>query len=96
MILFFLNFDFRVEINADIKIRLLRYYCLRVVQESETTSKLYFCTDNAMTYHGEDEQWLEIDNSLIPGVEMLQKKYPEFIGEIRYTKSYLSLIFSSV
>ncbi|XP_066249895.1 ribosomal oxygenase 1 [Euwallacea similis] len=69
----------RVEISPDVRLRLLRYYALRVVQESSTTSKIYFCTDNAKTYHGEEEQWLEIDNSLIPGIEALQKSYPKFV-----------------
>ncbi|CAG9770864.1 unnamed protein product [Ceutorhynchus assimilis] len=69
----------RCEITPEIKIRLLRYYALRVVQESDTTSKIYFCTENAKTYHGEDEQYLEINNSLIPGIQMLQKEYPEFV-----------------
>ncbi|XP_050311214.1 ribosomal oxygenase 1 [Anthonomus grandis grandis] len=68
----------RVEISTETKVRLLRYYALRVVQEADT-SKLYFCTDNAKTYHGEEEQWMEIDDMLIPGVEMLQKSYPDFI-----------------
>ncbi|XP_066140396.1 ribosomal oxygenase 1 [Euwallacea fornicatus] len=69
----------RIEISPEVRLRLLRYYALRVVQESSKTSKIYFCTDNAKTYHGEEEQWLEIDNSLIPGIEALQKSYPEFI-----------------
>lgn len=67
----------------EVKIRLFRYYALRVVTATSTTSRIYFCTDNAKTYHGEDEQWLEIDNSLIPGLTMLQKIYPEFVGKIR-------------
>lgn len=71
-----------MEIGGDVKIRLLRYYALRVVKESSSTSKIYFCTDNAKSYHGEEEQWLEIDNLLIPGLAMLQKQYPEFVGKM--------------
>lgn len=70
-----------MEIGPEVKVRLLRYYALRVVKEADC-SKIYFCTDNAKTYQGEDAQWLEIDNSLIPGLEMLQKQYPEFVGKI--------------
>lgn len=71
-----------MEIGLEVKIRLLRYYALRVVK-GVGCSKIYFCTDNAKTYQGEEEQWLEIDNSLIHGVEKLQKQYPEFVGKIR-------------
>lgn len=70
----------RIEIDLDTKIRLLRYYAIRLVKDGDTY-KLFYCTDNAKIYHGEEEQWLEIDSSLIPGVATLQKKYPEFIGK---------------
>ncbi|KAJ8926428.1 hypothetical protein NQ314_021216 [Rhamnusium bicolor] len=67
----------RVEIGMDTEIRLLRYHCLRLVLED--TPKIYYNTDNAKVYHGEEEQFLIIDNELIPGIEKLQNSYPEFV-----------------
>ncbi|XP_076275972.1 bifunctional lysine-specific demethylase and histidyl-hydroxylase NO66 [Rhynchophorus ferrugineus] len=69
----------RFEISSDVSVRLLRYYVVRVVKE-EDSYKLYYCTENAKSYHGEEEQWLEIDSALVIGIEVLQKKYPEFIS----------------
>ncbi|KAL1494507.1 hypothetical protein ABEB36_010094 [Hypothenemus hampei] len=69
----------RVEITPEVRVRLLRYYALRIVQETSTNVKIYFCTDNAKSYHGEEEQWLEIDEKLIPAMQMLLKKYPDFL-----------------
>ncbi|KAJ8984383.1 hypothetical protein NQ317_003531 [Molorchus minor] len=68
----------RVEIGMDTEVRLLRYHCIRLVIEDDTP-KIYYNTDNAKVYHGEEEQVLAIDHQLIPGVEILQKSYPEFI-----------------
>ncbi|ERL95133.1 hypothetical protein D910_12403 [Dendroctonus ponderosae] len=88
----------RVEITPEIEIRLLRYYALRVVKDSTTTSKLYFCTHNDKVYHGEEEQWLEISNSLLPAIEVLQKSYPNFVVAdslpIEDETAKLSLVFS--
>ncbi|CAH0560476.1 unnamed protein product [Brassicogethes aeneus] len=69
----------RVEIGLDTKIRLVRYYGLRVVKENEQVSKIYYSCDNDKVYHGEEPQWLEIDNGLIPAMEKLQSIYPDFI-----------------
>ncbi|ENN77813.1 hypothetical protein YQE_05697, partial [Dendroctonus ponderosae] len=88
----------RVEITPEIEIRLLRYYASRVVKDSTTTSKLYFCTHNDKVYHGEEEQWLEISNSLLPAIEVLQKSYPNFVVAdslpIEDETAKLSLVFS--
>lgn len=62
----------------DTEVRLVRYYSLRLVVE-DGSSKIYYNTDNAKFYHGEDEQFLEIDNNLIPCIEKLQNTYPKFI-----------------
>jgi lysine-specific demethylase/histidyl-hydroxylase NO66 len=69
----------RVEINPDTRIRLLRYYCIRVVNESYAMPKLYYNTENAAVYHGEEEQWLELDPCMIPTISMLQNTYPCYI-----------------
>lgn len=41
--------------------------------------KLYYNTENAQVYHGEEEQWLEVDSSMIPAIKMLQNTYPCYI-----------------
>lgn len=61
----------------DTEVRLVRYHSLRLVIED--TAIIYYSTDNAKFYHGEEEQCLSIDNSLIPCIKKLQNIYPEFI-----------------
>ncbi|KAJ8945086.1 hypothetical protein NQ318_005266 [Aromia moschata] len=68
----------RVEIDMDTEVRLLRYHCLRLVVEDDIP-KIYYNTDNAKAYHGEEEQFVTIDHKLIPGIEILQNRYPAFI-----------------
>lgn len=62
----------------DTEVRLVRYYSLRLVKEEDST-KIYYNTDNAKVYHGEEEQFLLIDNKLIPCIKKLQNIYPDFI-----------------
>lgn len=71
------NFIFRVEIGMDTEVRLVRYHSLRLVIED--SAKIYYNTDNAKFYHGEEEQFLSIDNTLVPCIKKLQNIYPEFI-----------------
>ncbi|XP_072382139.1 bifunctional lysine-specific demethylase and histidyl-hydroxylase NO66 isoform X2 [Diabrotica undecimpunctata] len=67
----------RAEFDMDTEVRLLRYFCVRLVIDEEC-SKLYYNTENAKMYHGEEEQVLVIDFNLIPTIEMLQSTYPKF------------------
>lgn len=61
----------------DTEVRLVRYHALRLVIED--TAKIYYITDNAKVYHGEEEQFLSIDNIMVPCIKKLQNIYPEFI-----------------
>ncbi|RZC05003.1 bifunctional lysine-specific demethylase and histidyl-hydroxylase NO66, partial [Asbolus verrucosus] len=69
----------RAVISLETKIRLLRYYCIRLINEVNTSPKLYYNTENSTVYHGEEEQWLELDYNMIPIIQMLQKTYPNYI-----------------
>lgn len=64
----------------DTKVRLLRYHCLRLVWDDESSPRIYYCTDNIRIYHGEEQQFLEIDAALVPGVEALINSYPNYIS----------------
>ncbi|XP_063923209.1 ribosomal oxygenase 1 [Zophobas morio] len=66
----------KVEIDWHTRIRLVRYYCLRLVNERNSNPKLYYNTENGTVYHGEEEQWLELEPEMIPSICMLQKAYP--------------------
>ena len=61
-------------------VRLVRYHCLRLVVEDEDKVRIYYCTENANVYHGEEEQFLEIDSHLVPILQVLQKEYPKYIS----------------
>lgn len=78
LIQFFSQIFYRVEIGMDTEVRLLRYYCLRLVVEEDV--KIYYNTDNAKVYHGEEEQFLIISSELIPCIKKLQNSYPEFVA----------------
>ncbi|XP_044254065.1 ribosomal oxygenase 1 [Tribolium madens] len=69
----------RVEIDLDTRVRLLRYYCIRLVCDDNSAPKLYYNTQNATVYHGEEEQWLELEPSMVPLIQMLQNTYPRYI-----------------
>lgn len=73
-----ISFYFRVEIGLDTEVRLVRYYALRLVIE-ERNARIYYNTDNSKVYHGEEEQFLVIDDNLIPCIKKLQNIYPKFI-----------------
>lgn len=64
--------------NPDTLVRLTRYHTQRLVLDE--TPKIYYCTENANVYHGEDEQYLELEDVLIDLVKTLQNKYPEYIS----------------
>ncbi|CAH1174149.1 unnamed protein product [Phaedon cochleariae] len=66
----------RIEIGMDTEVRLVRYHCLRLVVED--VPKIYYNTENAKYYHGEEEQFLVIDHDLTSCVAKLQNDYPEF------------------
>ncbi|XP_056635922.1 ribosomal oxygenase 1 isoform X1 [Diorhabda sublineata] len=68
----------RVEIDMDTEIRLLRYHCIRLVIEQDSP-KIYYNTENAKYYHGEEEQYLIIDHNLTPCIKALQTNYPKFL-----------------
>ncbi|KAF2884100.1 hypothetical protein ILUMI_22068 [Ignelater luminosus] len=70
------------EIHLDLKVRLLRYHCLRLVKEEEETEnsiRIYYCTENAKYYHGEEQQFLVIDKTLASAVKYLINQYPKFV-----------------
>lgn len=67
---------FAVSVNTFI--RLSRYHSIRLAKEEENY-RLYYCTENAMIYHGEDEQWLEIDDCMLDAIRFLQNSYPNYI-----------------
>lgn len=68
-----------VSFSPDTMVRLTRYYSQRLVVE-ESAVKIYYCTENANVYHGEEEQYLELDHSLIPAITALQNKYPLYVN----------------
>lgn len=55
----------------------MRYHCLRLAQNNDTAI-IYYCTENALVYHEQDEQMLEIDPSYSLIVETLQNLYPNY------------------
>jgi len=65
----------RVEIDPDTLVRLIRNTAVRLVQEGEEI-KVYYSTENTREYHEVEEQWLEIDSDLAPGVDHLITSYP--------------------
>ncbi|CAG9865116.1 unnamed protein product [Phyllotreta striolata] len=68
----------RIEIGMDTQIRLVRFYCLRLVVDGDS-AKIYYSTENAKYYHGEEEQFLSIDLGLVPCIKKLQRMYPNYI-----------------
>lgn len=69
------------EIHLNLKIRLLRYHCLRLVKEEEAGNsiRIYYSTENAKYYHGEEQQFLVIDEILASAVKYLINEYPVFV-----------------
>eukprot|EP00088_Acartia_fossae_P053775 TRINITY_DN6138_c0_g1_i1.p1 TRINITY_DN6138_c0_g1~~TRINITY_DN6138_c0_g1_i1.p1 ORF type:complete len:508 (+),score=61.53 TRINITY_DN6138_c0_g1_i1:35-1558(+) len=67
----------RVEIDPDTSVRLIRSTAVRLVQEGEEI-KVYYSTENTREYHEAEEQWLELDSDLAPGVDHLITTYPQW------------------
>ncbi|KRT78949.1 hypothetical protein AMK59_6874, partial [Oryctes borbonicus] len=65
--------------SPDTMVRFARYHSQRLVVE-ESGVVIYYCTENANVYHGEEEQSLELDNTLIDTVTALQNIYPQYIS----------------
>lgn len=43
-------------------------------------AKIYYNTENSRLYHGEEEQFLEIDVALVPAVSHLICSFPNFVA----------------
>jgi len=68
----------RVEFDPDTRVRLIRSTALRLVQEDEEIIKVYYSTENTREYHEVEEQWLEVDADIAPGIDYLINTYPEW------------------
>jgi len=68
----------RVEIDPDTKVRLVRSTAVRLVQEDEDVIKVYYSTENTREYHEVEEQYLEVDSDLAPGIDCLITSYPQW------------------
>lgn len=68
----------RVEIEPDTRIRLLRYHCIRLVEE-EDTFKIYYSCENSKEYHEYEPQFLEVGSEFLPAVKEIILRYPEYI-----------------
>ncbi|KAI4463318.1 mina53 myc induced nuclear antigen [Holotrichia oblita] len=64
--------------SPDTMVRFTRYYTQRLVLE-ESIVRIYYCTENANVYHGEEEQFLDLDNTSIDMITTLQNMYPHYI-----------------
>ncbi|CAF1662549.1 unnamed protein product [Rotaria magnacalcarata] len=78
------------ELQSDTRIRLLRRYCLRVVEQddngegdSEQNIVAYYTADNARRYHDRSLSTLGVDKETLPALEMLFVAYPEYINSVR-------------
>lgn len=65
-------------IGINTKIRLIRANVLRMVRHGDEI-RVYYSSENSKEYHGLEENFLEIDPSDAPAVEVLIKAYPKFI-----------------
>lgn len=72
-----------MEFDLDNEVRLLRYHSLRLVKKSNVAT-IYYCTENALVYHDQEEQMLDIEITHSGVIEMLQNTYPDYIkiGEL--------------
>ncbi|XP_044749331.1 ribosomal oxygenase 1 [Coccinella septempunctata] len=68
----------KVEFDLNNKIRLTRYHCIQLEHKGENV-KLYYSTENSKVYHGEEEQWLELEKPMVPVIKYLQKTFPNFV-----------------
>lgn len=71
--------NYRIEFEPDTQVRLLRQFCLRLVIEDKE-AKIYYNTENSRLFHGEEEQFLEIDVALVPAVSHLICSFPNFVA----------------
>ncbi|KAB0799651.1 hypothetical protein PPYR_07531 [Photinus pyralis] len=70
----------KVDINLNVEVRLLRYHCMRLVKEAgEENLRIYYNTDNAKYYHGEEMQFLVIDYMYEDAVKCLIQTYPNYV-----------------
>ncbi|XP_037031555.1 bifunctional lysine-specific demethylase and histidyl-hydroxylase NO66-like [Bradysia coprophila] len=65
-------------IECHTKIRLIRANILRMVRH-EDEIRVYYSSENSKEYHGFEENFLDIDPTDAPAVEVLIKAYPTFI-----------------
>lgn len=68
----------RVEIEPDTRIRLTRAHCARLVEE-DNCFKLYYSSENSKEYHEYEQQFLEVEENLVPAIKKIILMYPEFI-----------------
>lgn len=68
-----------MEFTPDTEVRLLRYHCLRLVFENGQ-AKIYYCTENSKVYHEEEEQFLEVENEIVPAIQLLLHSYPKYVA----------------
>lgn len=71
-----------LEIHEHTQIRLLRANIVRLTSENiiENTFRLYYYVDNSMEYHGNDLNFVELDEVASNIIKRLIKSYPEFIA----------------
>lgn len=67
-----------IYIELDTKIRLIRGNVVRMVRH-DTGIRVYYSSENSKDHHGFEENYLEIDPSEAPAVEVLIKAYPLYI-----------------
>lgn len=67
-----------IYIELDTKIRLIRGNVVRMVRH-DNGIRVYYSSENSKEYHGFEENYLEINPSDAPAVEVLIKAYPLFI-----------------
>lgn len=65
-------------IDVDTKIRLIRANILRLVRY-EDELRVYYSSENSKEYHGYEANFLDIDPTDAPAIEVLVKAYPTFI-----------------
>ncbi|XP_015171682.1 PREDICTED: bifunctional lysine-specific demethylase and histidyl-hydroxylase NO66 [Polistes dominula] len=68
-----------VQLKSSTSIRIIRSHCVRLVKEKDEEYRLYYSTDNSKEFHGNELQYLEIDDVFVPGIKKLLLVYPEFI-----------------
>lgn len=70
----------KIDLNLNVEVRLLRYHCIRLVNDqSEDGLKIYYNTDNAKYYHGEELQFLVIDCMYEDAIKCLIHAYPNYV-----------------